>query len=76
MARTKTAFFAQLRQKSREMFGGLAEKQYLCAVKTDALVVELVDTPDLGSGAARRVSSSLIRRTDTRGRISVFAKSA
>ena len=28
-----------------------------------ALVVELVDTPDLGSGAERRVSSSLIRRT-------------
>ena len=29
----------------------------------NALVVELVDTPDLGSGAERRVSSSLIRRT-------------
>ena len=26
-------------------------------------MVELVDTPDLGSGAAMRVSSSLIRRT-------------
>ena len=26
-------------------------------------MVELVDTPDLGSGAERRVSSSLIRRT-------------
>ena len=42
----------------------VAEKHYLCAVLTkNALVVELVDTPDLGSGAARRVSSSLIRRT-------------
>ena len=31
--------------------------------RKNALVVELVDTPDLGSGAERRVSSSLIRRT-------------
>ena len=30
---------------------------------SSALVVELVDTPDLGSGAFGRVSSSLIRRT-------------
>ena len=45
---------------------------YLCSVKSQdayrivaevALVVELVDTPDLGSGAARRVGSSPIRRT-------------
>ena len=42
----------------------VAEKHYLCAVLTkNALVVELVDTPDLGSGAARRVGSSPIRRT-------------
>ena len=34
-----------------------------------ALVVELVDTPDLGSGAFGRVSSSLIRRTTSRGNI-------
>ena len=41
---------------------------YLCAVETkNALVVELVDTPDLGSGAARRVGSSPIRRTDITG---------
>ena len=33
--------------------------------RNNALVVELVDTPDLGSGAERRVSSSLIRRTST-----------
>ena len=33
---------------------------------SSALVVELVDTPDLGSGAFGRVSSSLIRRTKER----------
>ena len=30
-------------------------------------MVELVDTPDLGSGAAMRVGSSPIRRTKQRG---------
>ena len=31
--------------------------------RSHALVVKLVDTPDLGSGASRRVGSSPIRRT-------------
>ena len=34
---------------------------YLCI--PNALVAELVDAPDLGSGVARRVGSSPIRRT-------------
>lgn len=40
----------------------MKKKRYLC-VTTFALVVKLVDTPDLGSGASRRVGSSPIRRT-------------
>ena len=58
-----SAFFMAQTKKKTILLCHVAEKPYLCAVKTDALVVELVDTPDLGSGAARRVSSSLIRRT-------------
>ena len=34
---------------------------YLCSIF--ALVAKLVDAPDLGSGVARRVGSSPIRRT-------------
>ena len=47
-----------------DLVSSFAKKLYLCAVLTkNAPVVELVDTLDLGSSAARRVSSSLIRRT-------------
>ena len=41
----------------------VSDNSFIFAFVNHALVVELVDTPDLGSGAARRVSSSLIRRT-------------
>ena len=41
----------------------VSDNSFIFACVNHALVVELVDTPDLGSGAARRVSSSLIRRT-------------
>ena len=37
-------------------------------------MVELVDTPDLGSGAERRVSSSLIRRTLSFGSMGLAIK--
>ncbi len=43
---------------------------YICTPL--AGVVELVDTPDLGSGAARCGSSSLPARTKTEERSSVF----
>ena len=48
-----------------DLVSSFAKKLYLCAVLTkNAPVVELVDTLDLGSSAVRRVSSSLIRRTE------------
>ena len=52
-----------------DLVSSFAKKLYLCAVLTkNAPVVELVDTLDLGSSAVRRVSSSLIRRTEKRDR--------
>ena len=59
-----------------DLVSSFAKKLYLCAVLTkNAPVVELVDTLDLGSSAVRRVSSSLIRRTEkeTVGEIPAFS---
>ena len=47
--------------KSKANQGRFKNISYLCSHK--ALVAKLVDAPDLGSGVARRVGSSPIRRT-------------
>ena len=47
--------------KSKANQGRFKNISYLCTHK--ALVAKLVDAPDLGSGVARRVGSSPIRRT-------------
>ena len=49
------------RNKSGENQGRFKKYSYLCTA--NALVAKLVDAPDLGSGVARRVGSSPIRRT-------------